>query len=85
MVKVRAFLDRLRPYFRPEDFTALEELHLACNDRDRDEAATSGTELLLPLLESLTALLGGFRAFSDDLAAHGDLAAHLLTFLSEML
>jgi uncharacterized repeat protein (TIGR03837 family) len=85
MVKVRAFLDRLRPYSRPEDFAVVEDLFLAFNDRDRDEAGTSGTELLLPVLERMAGLLGGFKAFSDDLAAHGDLAAHLLTFLGEML
>jgi hypothetical protein len=85
MVKVKAFLDRLRPYFSTEDFTTLEGFSLAFNDRDRDDDGTTGAELLVPVLARHARLLPGFRAFSDDLIAHGDLAAHLLTFLREML
>jgi uncharacterized repeat protein (TIGR03837 family) len=85
LVKVRAFLGRLRPHFKPEDFAPLEELYLAFNDRERDGTATSGAELLLPVLEGLSGLQVGFRAFSEEVAALGDLSAHLLTFLGEML
>jgi uncharacterized repeat protein (TIGR03837 family) len=85
MVKVRAFLDRLRPYFTPLDFAALEELFLAFNDRDRDEDGTMGEELLLPVLARYSGLLPGFAAFAEHIAANGDLAWHLLTFLGEML
>jgi uncharacterized repeat protein (TIGR03837 family) len=81
MVKVRAFLDRLRPHFSSEDFAPLEALFLAFNDRDRDEAGTSGAELLLPVLERSAALTPCFRAFSDDISAQGDLAAHLMETL----
>jgi uncharacterized repeat protein (TIGR03837 family) len=85
MAKARAFLDRLRPYFPPPDFAALEELFLAFNDRDRDGDGTTGEEHLLPVLARYSGLLPGFAAFAEHIAANGDLARHLLTLLSEML
>jgi uncharacterized repeat protein (TIGR03837 family) len=85
MVKVRAFLDCLRPRFSKEEFAPLEGLYLAFNDRDRDEAQTRGEEALGPVLERYALLFRGFRAFSEDLAERGSLASDLLTFLREML
>jgi uncharacterized repeat protein (TIGR03837 family) len=85
MVKVRAFLDRLRPYFSSGDFAALESSYLRFNDRDADASTTRGTESILPLLSRNASLIPGFRAFSEDVAVLGDLASSLLTFLGEMM
>ncbi len=85
MVKVAAFLDRLRPHFASAAFSALEELHLAFNDRGSDGPAEAGRESLLPVLSRYSELLPGFRAFSASLLENGDLASRLLTFLSEIV
>lgn len=89
LVKVGALLARMRPFFGRESFKPLESLFVAFNDRDMDSPTVSGGEELLPLLveaaEGETAFLEGFAAFSRELRAQGDLAAHLLTFLRELL
>ena len=51
LVKVAAFLDRLRPYSAPESsaaFSALEEFYLSINDRDRDGPTETGRECSPP-------------------------------------
>jgi uncharacterized repeat protein (TIGR03837 family) len=85
LVKVRAFLDQLRPYFSSDDFAALEATYLSFNDRDTDAPTTRGTESILPLLSRDASFFPAFRAFSEDVAALGDLASSLLTFLGEMM
>jgi uncharacterized repeat protein (TIGR03837 family) len=85
MVKVRAFLDRLKAHFAAPGFACLEALYLAFNDRDRDESGERGEESLLPALSRYPELLEGFRAFSASLAQGGNLAANLVTFLGEIV
>jgi len=97
MVKVKAFLERLKPHFTSgvgaAAFPALEALHLAVNDRDRDSASEGGGESLLPVLEGQSSLLQGFQAFSDSVGGAAvpaavpatGLAANLLTFLCDIV
>ncbi len=85
LVKVRALLDRMRPFFDPASFPLLERLFVAFNDRLRDDPHRGGGEDFLSVLSCAQALAGGFSAFSEDLSSHGDLASHLLTFLRELL
>ena len=93
MVKVSAYLERLKPHFvagaGAAAFPALEALHLAFNDRDRDGPGEGGSERLLPVLEGQSSLLLGFQAFSDSLGwrsgASDGLAANLLTFLCDIV
>jgi len=88
MVKVAAFLDRLRPYSAPESsaaLSALEELYLSFNDRERDGPEETGLESLLPVLSRRSELLPAFTAFSDSLAGRTDLASGLVTFLREIV
>ncbi|MGA2546487.1 MAG: elongation factor P maturation arginine rhamnosyltransferase EarP [Rectinemataceae bacterium] len=85
LIKIRAFLDLLRPHFDRGAFSALEALFLAFNDRERDGIDESGEERLLPVLELYSALLRGFRAFSSSLEENADLAAGLVTFLREIV
>ncbi|HUW41406.1 MAG TPA: elongation factor P maturation arginine rhamnosyltransferase EarP [Rectinemataceae bacterium] len=82
LVKVRALLDRLRPQFGAADFGPVEEAFLAFNDRERDEPATAGRERISPFLAARSD--EPFRAFAEGLAARGDLAAHLMTFLGKI-
>jgi len=99
-VKVRAFLDALRPFVAGSGprapggggamrgaaaFAALEKLYLAFNERFADSPEAGGAEGLIPVLRSLDALRPGFAAFADSLASRGDLAAHLMTFLREIV
>jgi len=66
-------------------FAALEKLYLAFNERFADSPEAGGAEGLIPVLRSLDALRPGFAAFADSLASRGDLAAHLMTFLREIV
>lgn len=83
LVKVRALLERLKANFAPGDFSPLEALFLAFNDRLADSPDRRGAEALLPVLERYEALEPGFRAFSSALLAQGNLVAPLLTFLRD--
>ena len=85
LVKVRAFLDRLKAHFAPEQFVILEEAYLGFNDRDSDGDDVVGNERILPILERPSDFGRGFAALADDLAGRGDLAEHLLTFLEEIV
>lgn len=85
LVKVRAFLARIKPLFGAEGFAPLEELYLAFNDRLADEPSTKGEERLLPVLRSLADLEAGFRSLGEELLDIGDLAASLLTFIREIV
>jgi uncharacterized repeat protein (TIGR03837 family) len=85
LVKVRAFLARIRPYFPESAFAALEALFIAFNDRLSDDCETRGAESLLPVLRFLPAFEPCFGAFGDELMALGDLGASLLTFISEIV
>lgn len=85
LVKVRAFLARIKPYLPPRGFASLEELFIAYNDRLSDDPATRGSESLLPVLRALPALGPGFSAFGAELMDYGDLGASLMTFLGEIV
>ncbi len=85
LVKLEAFLDRVRPFLGPDSFGRLAEASLAFNRRDRDAADWRGDESILPLLRDAEAARAGFRAFSAALSAYGNMAAHLLTFLRDLV
>ena len=85
LVKVRALLEQLCPHFRPEDFALLEALWIAFNDRAAETTSAGGNEPLLPFLRRLPVLEPGFAAFAAQQAGHGDLAAHLVTFLRKIV
>lgn len=85
LVKVRALLERLHPYFAPDDYATVEELWLAFNDRVEESPRAGGAEPLLPVLERAEALVPGFSAFAADLSGLGDLAANLVTFIRRIV
>jgi len=85
MVKVRALIDRMRPHFKPGEFSAVEDASLAFNDRLADGADVRGEERILPLLSGGSTLSAGFKAFSERLLANGDLGSNLMTFLREIV
>lgn len=85
LVKVRAFLERLRPFFAEAPFALIEEAQLRWNDREADGDEAPDRTRILPLIRDAPSLKPGFAAFAEDLAARGDLAEHLLTFLAEIM
>lgn len=85
LVKVRAFLDRLRPHFGPAAFPALEDAFLGLNDRPLDGPSCPGGGSIRAILEADDHVRLGFSSFADSLLRHGDLAARLLTFLRDLV
>ena len=85
LVKVRALLDRMRPHFPPSSFAPVEEAFVAFNDRLEDGPELRGSERILPLLAPERAVAAGFSSYSTTLADNGNLAAHLMTFLREIV
>lgn len=83
LVKVRAFIERLRPLFPIEAFNLLSEAFLAINDRDADHAQAAGDERFLPLLEQYGALRPGFRRLGEELAGGPSLAAAIAACLRD--
>jgi uncharacterized repeat protein (TIGR03837 family) len=85
LVKVKALLERMRPHFDPQDFTAVEEAFIALNERLADGPDVAGTENITRLLEAGTRMRRGFSSFAAGLLANGNLAEALMTFLYGMV
>ncbi len=86
LVKVEAFLGRLRPWLGERAIGGpLAIAYRALNDRIADSPETIGGERLLEILTDYYALAFGFMDFSACLRNHGDLARNLMTFLSEIV
>jgi uncharacterized repeat protein (TIGR03837 family) len=78
-VKVQALLDRMRPFFEPASFILLENYWSAYNTPEEVSVDP------LPLFRAYEVLSAGFRAFSRSLFENGDLAAHLLSYITKQL
>jgi uncharacterized repeat protein (TIGR03837 family) len=85
LVKVRALLDRQRPFFDPADFALLENLQLTFNETSASAPKNSGAGL-----EDLLSRCGNggridlsFRAWSESVTKVGNLAESLLTFIRD--
>jgi uncharacterized repeat protein (TIGR03837 family) len=85
LVKVGALLERMRHYFEPTDFMALESAFMAFNDRLVDEINVTGNECIAPFLDSNESVKQGFLSFSNALLANGNLATALMTFIREIV
>ena len=85
LVKVRAFLKRLRPFLDAGSFGRIEALHLAFNDRLKDEAGMRGEERLGAVLDAYDEALAGFEAFAAALIKNGNLALPLLTLFRDFV
>lgn len=85
LVKVRALLERIEPYCDPSAFAPLREAFIAFNDRTADGPTVGGTESILPVLRSAEILRQGLGRWSAELVSHGNLAAHLMTCIDEIV
>ena len=78
LVKVRALLERMRPYFCAEDFCAVERCWLFINGETGDiENAVKD------FLSKYDDLCDGFFAFAVNLKKNGNLAFNLMTFITK--
>lgn len=83
LVKVKALLEKLRPYFEPEDFSKIEDLWLLMNSEKSlitDEKLESAVYNFMILQDKLAE---GFKNFSDKLRKNGDLTVNLMTFIDK--
>ncbi|HUW69072.1 MAG TPA: elongation factor P maturation arginine rhamnosyltransferase EarP [bacterium] len=85
LVKVRALLERMAPYFAPDLFAPLRETFIAFNDRTTDGPHVIGTESILPVLQAASSLQTGFAGWSAVLASNGNMAAHLMTCIHKIV
>ncbi len=85
LVKVRALLDRMAPFFEARHFAPLCDAFIAFNDRTADGPCVVGTESILPVLRAASSLQSGFERWSDDLVSLGSMAAHLMTCINEIV
>lgn len=76
LVKVRALIERMRPFFAPDDFRKIERTFIAFNEK-------SDGEELAALLNGLENMKTGCRSWSESLFALGNLARGLLTFIRD--
>lgn len=86
IVKVRALLERMRPFFAPEAFEPIERTFVAFNERTEDDASAPGADDgFAAFLEGCRTERGraGFEAFAGSIRALGDLAGGLLTFMRD--
>lgn len=83
LVKVKALLEKLRPYFESEDFSKIEDLWLLLNSEKSlitDEKLESAVYNFMILQDKLAE---GFKNFSDKLRKNGDLTVNLMTFIDK--
>jgi len=85
LVKVRALLDLMAPYFEARHFAPLRDAFIAFNDRPADGQHVVGTESILPVLRSASSLQTGFERWSHDLLSLGTMAAHLMTCIHKIV
>ena len=79
MVKVRALLDRMRPFFAAEDFAGMERTFMEFNGPKSGGAAD-----MLSRIGGEGGLEKGFKNWSRSLVDLGNLAESLLTFIGEI-
>lgn len=78
LVKVRALLEKMRPFFGAEDFAALERCWISYNG-----GGGNIEESVKVFLHKYDELQKGFFDFSESLKKNGNLAFNLMTFITE--
>ena len=78
LVKVRALLEKMRPFFGAEDFSAVENCWLSYNG-----GGGNIEESIKVFLHKYDELQKGFFDFSESLKKNGNLAFNLMTFITE--
>ena len=86
LVKVRALLDRMKPFFTEENFRLISDYWLWYNG---DETLTNhdydSRAALIEILSRYGEMRKSFFEFSKNLIKNGNLAEHLMTFIREIV
>jgi uncharacterized repeat protein (TIGR03837 family) len=84
-VKVQALLERMKPYFSPEDAALLEKYWLSYNTTMTPGQSGSCDSVLYGLLEHTAVLRHSFSSFASDLRSNGDFTARLLQYIEGLI
>ena len=82
LVKVKALLERMRPYFDEEVFKDIQDFYQSYNDYENPTKAVPLTKMLLASAKKENT--EGFKDFSEKLIQNGNLARHLLDFIDAL-
>ena len=87
LVKVKALLECMQPYFPGELYSIVKNVWLWYNGAPAAELADSFNpeKFLLQMFDSIELLRPCFESFSAFLIKNGNLAVHLMTFISEIV
>ena len=80
LVKVRALLERMRPYFPPQDFEVVEKAWLTMNVEGSFDRLRDHTEFIT----NAPRLVPSFQSFAFSLRKNGDLCTNLMTFIQKI-
>lgn len=83
LVKVKALLDRMKPYFDEEDFDIISRLWIIVNSPYEQDKEEEETALFLDFFARTDRLVKGYQNFAIDLRKNGDLCANLMTFINK--
>lgn len=83
LVKVQALLDRMEPFFSPENFQLIRDYWRWYNNDDMP--GYDSEEALYQIFMKYEELSVSFGNFSKMLIKNGNLAAHLMTFIREIV
>lgn len=83
LVKVQALLDRMEPFFSPENFQLIRDYWRWYNNDDMP--GYDSEEALYQILVRYEEMAVSFGNFSKMLIKNGNLALHLMTFIREIV
>lgn len=83
LVKVQALLDRMEPFFSPENYQLIRDYWRWYNNDDMKDYDSE--EALYQILVRYEEMAVSFGNFSKMLIKNGNLAAHLMTFIREIV
>lgn len=97
LVKVNALLDRMEPYFNPDEFSLLKSYWNSYNkteggsfstetapEMNSETSKTMLTKMLLLTASAKSSFSSAFREFSKKLLSNGNLASHLLEYIDAL-
>lgn len=82
LVKVNALIERMRPYFAPQDFSPVEGFWQNYNDYEKATESEALTQMLCDSANQKNT--GGFKDFARKLHENGNLAEALLNYIGTL-
>lgn len=84
LVKVKALLGKLEPYFSAEQYEVIKQCWLDFNSPENEVDGEEMKNNCLKFLKTSDNLAEGFYKFASDLRKNGDLCTNLMTFIEEI-